>query len=69
MPASPLDVPKEGIERAFVDGASGKRTDSACSGARELPFAQGYAPEDEEHCPLDELKNWFRGDEAKSQEP
>jgi penicillin-binding protein 1B len=61
-------VPKEGIELAFVDGASGKRTDAACSGARELPFAQGYAPEDEEHCPLDELKNWFRGDEAKPQE-
>ena len=61
MPAAPLDVPKDGIELAFVDAESGKRTDSACSGARELPFVQGYAPEDEEHCPLDELKNWFRG--------
>lgn len=68
MPAAPLDVPKEGIELAFVDGTSGKRTDSACSGARQLPFAQGYAPDDEEHCPLDELKNWFRGDEAKPPE-
>jgi penicillin-binding protein 1B len=61
MPAAPLDVPKDGIELAFVDSESGKRTDSACSGARELPFVQGYAPEEEEHCPLDELKNWFRG--------
>ena len=61
MPAVPLDVPKDGIELAFVDSESGKRTDSACTGARELPFAQGYAPDEEEHCPLDELKNWFRG--------
>jgi penicillin-binding protein 1B len=61
MPAAPLSVPQEGIELAFVNPESGKRSDSACSGARELPFVQGYAPEDEEHCPLDELKNWFRG--------
>jgi len=61
MPAAPLDVPKDGIELAYVDSESGKRTDSACTGARELPFVQGYTPEDEEHCPLDELKNWFRG--------
>jgi len=64
MPAAPLDVPKDGIELAFVDSESGKRTDSACSGARELPFVQGYTPEEEEHCPLDELKNWFRGDDS-----
>jgi len=61
MPAVPLSVPQEGIELAYVNPESGKRTDSACNGARELPFVQGYAPEDEEHCPLDELKNWFRG--------
>lgn len=68
MPATPLDVPKDGIEHAFVDRESGKRTDSACSGARELPFVQGHAPEDQEHCPLDELKNWFRGD-GEDEEP
>ena len=65
MPAAPLDVPKDGIELAFVDAESGKRTDSACTGARELPFVQGYTPEEEEHCPLDELKNWFRGGEER----
>jgi penicillin-binding protein 1B len=62
MPAAPLDVPQDGIEVAYVNPESGQRTDSACSGARELPFVQGYAPQDEDHCPLDELKEWFRGE-------
>jgi penicillin-binding protein 1B len=73
LPAAPLDVPDDGLERVFVDADSGKRTDSACSGARELPFVRGYAPEEVEHCPLDELRNWFRGDISKesknSQDP
>jgi len=66
MPAAPLDVPQDGIEVAYVNPESGKRTDSACSGARELPFVRGYAPQEEDHCPLDQLKEWFRGgDDAK----
>ena len=68
LPAAPLDVPDDGLERVFVDADSGKRTDSACSGARELPFVRGYAPEEVEHCPLDELRNWFRGDGAEPQQ-
>ncbi|MET0229482.1 MAG: penicillin-binding protein 1B [Rhodanobacteraceae bacterium] len=68
MPAVPLDVPKDGIELAYVDGESGKKTDATCSRSRELPFATGYTPEDVEHCPIDELKRFFRGspDEPKS---
>jgi penicillin-binding protein 1B len=62
LPNVPLDVPTDGVERVYVDVESGKRTDAACSGARELPFAQGYAPSDEAHCPLDQLRNFFRGD-------
>jgi penicillin-binding protein 1B len=61
VPTAALVVPDDGLERVFVDGRSGKRTDSACAGARELPFVRGYAPEEVEHCPLDELRNWFRG--------
>ena len=64
MPSAPLTVPQEGIELAYVNPESGKRTDAACSGARQLPFVQGYAPEDEDHCPLDELKSWFKGDQS-----
>jgi penicillin-binding protein 1B len=54
-------VPQDGIERAWIAPASGKRTDSGCAGARELPFAVGYPPEEEEHCPLDQLRNFFGG--------
>jgi penicillin-binding protein 1B len=59
LPSVPLVVPQDGIERAYIAPASGKRTDSACAGARELPFATGYAPTDEEHCPMDQLRNFF----------
>jgi penicillin-binding protein 1B len=59
LPTVPLELPQEGTERAWVNPQSGKRSDSACSGARELPFAQGYAPQEEEHCPLDQLREFF----------
>jgi len=61
LPTVPLLVPQDGIEHVFVDPAAGKRSDAACEGARELPFARGYAPQDEEHCPLDELRRFFGG--------
>jgi penicillin-binding protein 1B len=60
LPTLPLSVPQDGIERVWVS-AEGKRSDSACSGARELPFATGYAPAEEEHCPIDQLKQFFGG--------
>lgn len=60
LPTLPLSVPQDGLERVWVS-ADGKRSDSACSGARELPFASGYAPSEEEHCPLDQLKQFFGG--------
>jgi penicillin-binding protein 1B len=41
----PLSIPKpEGVENVLIDPESGLRADAACSGARELPFAQGSAP-------------------------
>ena len=41
----PLSIPKpDGIENVLIDPASGLRADQSCSGARELPFAQGSAP-------------------------
>lgn len=63
LPTAPLDPPTAGIERAWVNPQSGKRSDSACSGARELPFAQGYTPQEEEHCPMDQLREFFGRDE------
>jgi penicillin-binding protein 1B len=65
LSTAPLVVPQDGIERAWIAPASGKSTDSACSGARQLPFAVGYPPTEEEHCPLDQLRQFFgNGNEA-----
>ena len=63
LPGRELQVPTEGLEYAWIDPASGKRSDSVCSGARELPFAQGYAPQDREGCAMDRLRSWFGADE------
>ncbi|MEP7042980.1 MAG: penicillin-binding protein 1B [Dokdonella sp.] len=64
LPNVPLLVPQDGIERVWVS-SEGKRSDQACAGARELPFATGYAPTEEEHCPLDQLKQFFgRGNDG-----
>lgn len=60
LPSVPLALPQDGLERAWVS-ADGRRSDAACSGARELPFAAGYVPTEEEHCPLDQLKQFFGG--------
>ncbi|MEP6510227.1 MAG: penicillin-binding protein 1B [Dokdonella sp.] len=64
LPTAPLRVPQDGIERAWIAPTSGKRTDAACAGARELSFATGYAPGDEESCPLDQLRQFFGGAKA-----
>ena len=64
LPSAPLVVPQDGIEHDWIDPQSGKREAAACSGARELPFANGYAPSDVEHCPLDELRRFLGGNDG-----
>lgn len=59
LPTTPLVVPQDGIERVWIDPRSGRRSDPACAGARELPFAAGYGPSEQEHCPLDRLRQFF----------
>jgi penicillin-binding protein 1B len=47
----PLAIPKpDGIENILIDPATGLRADMTCSGARELPFAQGSAPVERAPC-------------------
>ena len=47
----PLALPKpDGVENVLIDPESGLRADAACSGARELPFAQGSAPSGAAPC-------------------
>src|SRR2546422_6813621 len=46
-----LALPKpDGIENVLIDPESGLRADFACSGAVELPFAQGSAPVERAPC-------------------
>jgi len=40
---------------------SGHRTAAECRGARQLPFIAGYAPSEEDHCLMDEIRDFFRG--------
>jgi penicillin-binding protein 1B len=47
----PLALPKpDSIESVLVDPASGLRADGGCTGALELPFAQGSAPAERAPC-------------------
>ncbi|MFZ2234851.1 MAG: penicillin-binding protein 1B, partial [Dokdonella sp.] len=60
LPSQPLLLSRDGLQFATVDAASGKSTDGECGGARELPFAVGYTPQEHEGCTLEKLKNFFR---------
>ncbi len=62
LPNLPLVVPQDGIERAWIEPAMGKRTDEVCEGSREFPFVAGYAPRDKDGCPMDKLRSWFGRD-------
>ncbi|MGB7541840.1 MAG: penicillin-binding protein 1B [Burkholderiales bacterium] len=47
----PLALPRpEGIENVLIDPQSGLRADAGCTGALELPFAQGSAPVERAPC-------------------
>ncbi len=62
LPAEPLVRPLgDGIELAWVDPESGHRTQPECRGARQLPFLAGYAPQEEDHCLLQEIRDFFGG--------
>ena len=64
LPTRPLDVDLgHGIEIAWVDPASGRRSRAECDGARQVPFLAGYAPQEEEGCALQRLRDWFGGDD------
>jgi len=60
----PLAPPlPDGIERVWIDPASGLRADRDCPGAVELPFWKDSAPEESAPCarsPVKKLKGWFR---------
>ena len=63
LPAEPLAPPGDGLSFTWIDPENGRRSDAACSGARELPFISGYEPQDREGCALDKLRQWFGGED------
>jgi penicillin-binding protein 1B len=64
LPAEPLVQAEDGIEFVWIDQESGERSDAVCAGARELPFASGYAPTERHGCALDRIREWLgRGDD------
>ncbi len=62
LPAQALSQPADGIEFAWIDPENGRRSDAVCSGARELPFIAGYAPQDREGCAIDRIRQWLGRD-------
>jgi penicillin-binding protein 1B len=44
---------------ALVNPQTGKRTEAQCDGSRQIPFATGYLPQDEEGCFFQRLEGIF----------
>ena len=62
LPSAPLSAePGPGLEMAWVDPASGKRTDPQCAGARQMPFVIGYLAQDTQGCFWQHVQNFFGG--------
>jgi len=68
LPTRPLSAaPGEGLEMAYVNPQTGKRTDPSCEGARQFPFVSGYVPEAEEGCFWQRFKGMFGGGDGAAQ--
>lgn len=59
LPSAPLTLPLDGLDQVYVNPLNGQRIDAQCAGARELPFMSGFAPQDTDHCVLQEIKSIF----------
>ncbi|QDE38760.1 penicillin-binding protein 1B [Luteibacter pinisoli] len=70
LPTSPLSTQVgDGLEMAWVNPQSGKRTDPTCEGARQFPFVSGYVPEQEQGCFWQRFKGMFGGGDDGQQPP
>jgi penicillin-binding protein 1B len=54
-------APPEDIEQVWIDPASSLRADAHCTGAVELPFIAGSAPNEHAPCaaPASKARSWF----------
>ena len=70
LPTRPLSAaPGDGLEMAWVNPQTGKRTDPSCQGARQFPFVSGYVPDAEEGCFWQQFKGMFGGGDAQPAPP
>jgi penicillin-binding protein 1B len=70
LPTRPLSAqPGEGLDMAWVNTQTGKRTDPSCEGARQFPFIDGYEPEQEQGCFWQQFKGMFGGGDSSQQPP
>ncbi|HTH68767.1 MAG TPA: penicillin-binding protein 1B [Rhodanobacter sp.] len=62
LPTRPLSAaPGEGLEMAWVDPTNGKRTESQCQGAQQVPVVAGSLPADTEGCFWQGIQSLFGG--------
>ena len=68
LPTVPLPAsPGDGLEMAWINPADGRRSDPACSGAREVPVIAGSLSTDSEGCFWQKIGNLFGGGQGASQ--
>lgn len=61
LPAQALASSRQGLEFVWIDPQSTQLSDPVCADARELPFIEGYVPQERHGCAMDKLRNWFGG--------
>jgi penicillin-binding protein 1B len=67
LPTEPLSAaPGSGLEMAWINPADGKRTESQCDGARQVPVVAGSLPADTEGCFWQGVKAIFSGAQPAS---
>ena len=62
LPTQPLSAaPGDGLEMAWINPASGKRTEAQCAGARQFPVVAGSLSADTEGCFWQGVQSLFGG--------
>ncbi|HEV2681901.1 MAG TPA: penicillin-binding protein 1B [Rhodanobacter sp.] len=62
LPTQPLSAaPGDGLEMAWINSSNGKRTESQCDGARQIPVVAGSLSTDTEGCFWQGVQNLFGG--------
>lgn len=70
LPTLPLSpAPGDGLEMAWINPADGRRSDPACSGAKQVPVIAGTLSADSEGCFWQKIGNLFGSGQGASTTP